>query len=94
MAYFALIYDVVDDFVTRRAPYRPAHLEAVRAAHARGDIAIAGAIGDPPSGALLIFSGDSPEAAESFAQADPYVVQGLVTGWRVLPWTVVVGQAG
>lgn len=93
MAYFALVYDVVDDFVNRRTPHRPLHLDAVRAGHARGEIVMAGATGDPPSGALLIFRGDGPDAAETFAQADPYVVQGLVTGWRVLPWTVVVGQA-
>lgn len=94
MAYFALMYDVVDDFVTRRAPFRTAHLDAVREAQARGDIAIAGAVGDPPSGALLVFRGDGPQAAEAFAQADPYVLQGLVTRWRVLTWHVVVGQAG
>ena len=92
MGYFALIYDVGDDFVSRRQPFRPVHLEAVTAAHARGDIVMAGAIGDPPAGALLIFRGDGPQAAEAFATADPYVVQGLVTKWRVLPWTVVVGQ--
>jgi uncharacterized protein YciI len=30
-------------------------------------------------------------AAEAFAAADPYVRNGLVTSWRVRPWTVVVG---
>jgi hypothetical protein len=24
--------------------------------------------------------------------ADPYVSNGLVTGWRVRPWTTVVGE--
>jgi hypothetical protein len=28
--YFALLYDVVDDFVERRAPYREAHLASSR----------------------------------------------------------------
>jgi uncharacterized protein len=91
VGYFALLYDVVDDFVTRRQPFRPVHLAAVEAAHARGEIVMAGALGDPPSGALLIFHGEDPQAATAFAAADPYVVQGLVTEWRVLPWTVVVG---
>jgi uncharacterized protein len=91
MAYFALIYDVVESFGDRRTPYRPVHLEQVREAHARGEIVIAGALGDPPSGALLVFRADSPDIARAFAEADPYVRNGLVTNWRVVPWNVVVG---
>jgi uncharacterized protein YciI len=30
------------------------------------------------------------EAVEGFAAADPYVVNGVATGWRVEPWNVVV----
>ena len=41
---------------------------------------------------MLLFSGDSPAAAEAFAKADPYVVNGIVTKWRVRPWTTVVGR--
>jgi uncharacterized protein len=54
---------------------------------------MAGALGDPPDGALLLFRGDTPEVAEHFARADPYVMRGLVTGWRVRRWNVVVGDA-
>jgi uncharacterized protein len=28
-----------------------------------------------------------------FARADPYVKNGLVTRWRVRPWTTVVGPS-
>ena len=91
MAYFALMYDVVDDMVNRRAPYRPAHLDCLRDAKARGDLVMAGAIGDPVSGALIVFRGESPDIAATFAEADPYVRHGLVTKWRVIPWHVVVG---
>jgi uncharacterized protein YciI len=52
---------------------------------------MAGAVGDPPDGALLVFRSDSPAVAEAFARRDPYVVQGLVTRWKVKPWTVVAG---
>lgn len=91
MAYFALFYDVVDDMINRRVPYRPAHLEHVRAAHGRGEVVMGGAIGDPPSGALIVFQTASARVVEDFAAADPYVLNGLVTAWRVMPWTVVVG---
>jgi uncharacterized protein YciI len=50
---------------------------------------MAGALGDPPSGGLLIFNGDDPAPAERFAETDPYVENGVVTAWRVEPWTVV-----
>jgi uncharacterized protein YciI len=39
-----------------------------------------------------MFTGDSPEVAERFAKADPYVTQGLVQNWLVRPWTTVVGK--
>jgi uncharacterized protein len=92
MNYYALEYSVVDDFINRRAPYRPPHLQLVRDAHARGDVLLAGAVGDPPDGVLMIFRGDSPHVVEDFAQNDPYVTNGLVTSWRVRPWNVVVGR--
>jgi uncharacterized protein YciI len=40
----------------------------------------------------LLFEGDSPAAAEAFARADPYVLSGLVAGWRVREWMTVVGE--
>jgi uncharacterized protein YciI len=40
---------------------------------------------------VLLFVGDSPAAAEAFAEADPYVRGGLVTRWRVREWATVVG---
>ena len=33
MPFFALFYDVVENFVERRAPFREEHLGLVRAAH-------------------------------------------------------------
>ena len=94
MNYYALQYEVVDDFGNRRTPYRPEHLRLVTEAHNRGEMPIAGALGDPPDGALLIFRGASPSVAEDFARNDPYVQKGLVTRWRVRQWNVVVGQQG
>ena len=93
MNYFALLYDFLDvpDFVEKRAPFREEHLRRVREAHAAGHIVMAGALGVPPTGALLIFRGDAPTAAEAFAREDPYVLQQLVTRWQVKPWSVVIG---
>ena len=38
------------------------------------------------------FKGDSPKVAEDFANADPYVLNGVIKSWRVREWTTVVGD--
>lgn len=91
MPYFALTYEVVDDFVNKRTPFRPAHLQEVRAAHQRGELVMAGALADPAE-ALLIFRVSDKSVVETFATNDPYVTSGIVKSWRVRPWNVVVGQ--
>ena len=89
--YHILLYDVVDDYIERRAPLREAHLELARQAHARGELVMAGAFVDPVDGAALVFTGDDRSVAERFAHNDPYVRAGLVTDWRVRTWNVVIG---
>ena len=89
--HYLLIYDVVPDYVERRAPLRAAHLAHARQAMARGELVLGGALANPPDGAVLLFRADSPDAAERFAKADPYVLKGLVTRWRVREWTTVIG---
>jgi uncharacterized protein len=92
MKHYLLFYDVVSDFLERRAPLRAAHLAHARRARDRGELVLAGALADPVDGAVLLFRAPSPGAAESFARADPYVTNGLVTAWRVREWTTVVGD--
>ena len=91
MPYFALMYEVVEDFVNKRTPFRPAHLQEVRDAHQRGELVMAGALAEPAE-ALLVFRVADRSVVEKFATNDPYVKSGLVKNWRVRPWTVVVGQ--
>jgi uncharacterized protein len=86
-----LQYDVVDDYVERRAPYRDQHLTLAQEAHHRGELLLAGAFAHPADGAALVFKVDDVSAVERFVQNDPYVKSGLVTAWRVREWTVVVG---
>jgi uncharacterized protein YciI len=91
MAYFALFYHVVDRFVERRTPFRELHLAQAQRATERGELVLAGALADPADTALLVFRGESPDAARHFAETDPYVLNGLVERWEVRPWNVVVG---
>jgi len=87
--HYLLFYEVVPNYIERRAPFRAEHLELVRAAKERGDIVLAGALATPPDGAVLVFQGETPAAAEAFATADPYVINGVVTRWYVREWMVV-----
>jgi uncharacterized protein YciI len=90
--HFLLIYDLAPDYLARRGEFRNEHLRLAWDAQQRGEIVIAGALADPADQAVLLFIGDSPDAAERFARADPYVTHGLVKQWRVRPWTTVIGR--
>lgn len=89
--HYLLFYDVSPDYLERRGEFREEHLRLAWDANARGELILAGALGEPVDGTMLLFRGDSPEAAERFAAADPYVRNGLVVRWRVRPWMTVVG---
>jgi uncharacterized protein YciI len=93
MNYYALFYDVVDDFVSHRTPYREEHLRLAREAHRRGELLLAGAFSEPADRALLVFRASDRSVAEAFARTDPYVTHGLVARWEVRAWTVVIGNA-
>ncbi len=90
--HYLLEYDTAPDYMERRGAFRSRHLDLARAAEARGELVLGGAVGDPVEGALLLFRGEGPEVAEAFARADPYVRNGLVTRWQVRPWHTVVGK--
>ncbi|HXZ80710.1 MAG TPA: YciI-like protein [Terriglobales bacterium] len=89
--HYLLFYEVADDYVSRRAQFRAAHLEKAWKSSERGELVLGGALANPVDGAVLLFRGDSPEVAESFARADPYVTSGAVKRWYVREWTTVVG---
>jgi uncharacterized protein YciI len=92
MPYFVLFYETADNYVEKRAPYRSQHLELARAANARGELLLAGALADPPDRAVLIFRTPDKATVEAFARRDPYVLNGAIKRWEVRPWTVVIGN--
>lgn len=90
--HYLLMYDLAADHLARRPEFREEHLRLARAAHAGGELVLAGALEEPADQAVLFFAGDSPEAAGQFARSDPYVRHGLVRAWRIRPWMTVVGD--
>lgn len=91
MKYYALIYYLVQDYLTRRASFRNQHLRLAQQANRRGELLLAGAFSDPADRALLVFHVAEPSVIEEFIRTDPYVVNKLVTRWEIRPWTVAVG---
>ncbi len=85
-----LEYSLADDYLERRAALRDEHLALARAARERGELLLAGALPDPYDRALLVWTAERA-VVERFAEHDPYVVEGLVTGWTVREWNVVIG---
>lgn len=90
--HYLLFYELVDDYLDRRAEFRSQHLAMAWDSSDRGGLELAGALANPADTAILLFRGDSPAIAEEFAKSDPYVLNGLVKRWYVREWTTVVGE--
>jgi uncharacterized protein YciI len=90
MKHFLLTYTLAPDYLERRPEFRGAHLALAKAAAARGELLLGGPL-DPPEEAVLLFVGEDASAAEAFAASDPYVINDIVTAWRLRGWTTVVG---
>jgi uncharacterized protein YciI len=91
--HFVLMYELVSDYVTRRAPLRAAHLALAQASVERDELQLGGALVEEPLG-LLLFKAETAELVERFAAQDPYVVHGVVKAYRIREWAVAVGRLG
>ncbi|HAP36533.1 MAG TPA: hypothetical protein DCQ28_11550 [Bacteroidetes bacterium] len=93
MNYYALLYDVVNDYVVRRAEFRDEHLRLANEANKRGELLLGGAFTDPADRTLLVFHVNDKSSIEEFVKHDPYVINGLVKRWEIRHWNVVIGSA-
>jgi len=93
MKHFLLFYDYVPDYLERRKAHRASHFAYVKPFVERGEMVLAGACTDegPPIG-VLMFKVAERRSVEDFARADPYVLYGVTTAWRVREWTTVAGR--
>jgi uncharacterized protein YciI len=91
MPHHLLVYELAPDYLERRGAFRDTHLALAWGAADDGALILGGAVGDPVESALLLFA--AADQARAFAEADPYVREGLVRSWRVVPWATVVGPA-
>jgi uncharacterized protein YciI len=84
----AMLYEVSGEGLARAMTHFAAHRARLDEFHARGVMLMAGPLGNPPEGALGIFT--TREAAEEFIQGDPFVTNGVVSGWRIVDWNEVL----
>ncbi len=89
--YFLLTYDLTADYLTKREAFRDAHLKHAMTFVEQGYLCLGGALQSPASQALLVFKAKDTQVVEDFAKQDPYVLNGLVTQWRINEWNIVVG---
>ncbi|CAO1667216.1 MULTISPECIES: YciI family protein [Salinicola] len=96
---YAIISDDVDDSLEKRLSVRPAHVERLEALKDEGRLVLAGphpAIdSDNPgeagfSGSLIVAEFESLEAAQRWADADPYVAAGVYSQVQVKPFKRVL----
>ncbi len=92
-SYFMLTYEVVENYVELRKPFREEHLAKAREATVAGQLILGGALMEPCDKAVLIFRAPSEAIVEDFVRADPYVLNGLVRSWTIRKWNVVAGSA-
>lgn len=93
MTHLVLEYTLADDYPERRPEFRAAHLALLERCVERGELVLAGALADPFDKALFVWTEGAEQAATAFVEADPYVANGLVTGWALRTWNTVIGTA-
>ena len=82
---FVLLYESADDIAAKAPAQFPAHKVRLDEFHARGDLLMVGAFGDPQrEGSMAIFR--TREAAEEFVADDPFVLNGVVRAWQIRLW--------
>lgn len=96
---YAIISEDVPDSGPKRASARPRHLERLSQLKEQGRLILAGphpAIDSPDpgpagfTGSLVVAEFESLEAAQTWADADPYVAAGVYAGVTVKPFKLVL----
>ncbi|NHZ36005.1 YciI-like protein [Massilia rubra] len=90
--HYLLCYELAPDYLETRGKYRSEHLKLAWEAQERGELIMGGAFSDPADMSVLFFQSESPAVVEAFAKADPYLLHGVVTGYKVRQWNTVVGK--
>ena len=87
---FVLFYESSDDVATKAPAHVPAHRARLEEFHNQGSLILVGVFGDPQTqGSMAVFT--TREAAEEFVRDDPFVLNGVVSGWEIREWHELFG---
>lgn len=82
---YVVLYTSADNVLTRAAEHFPAHKARLDEFHARGELLMVGAFGDPErEGSMAIFR--TREGAAQFVAGDPFVLNGVVKEYEIRDW--------
>jgi uncharacterized protein YciI len=84
---YVLSYESADDVRAKAPPHFAAHKARWKEFLDQGTLLMIGTFSDL-EGSMAVFS--SREAAEEFAQSDPFVLHGVVRSWRVREWNEAI----
>ena len=97
--WYAIVSEDVENSLSKRQTARPAHLERLETLKSEGRLLVAGPFpaidsetpGDAGfTGSLVIAEFDSLEAAQAWADADPYIEAGVYKDVMVKPYKKVL----
>jgi uncharacterized protein YciI len=89
MRKYVLFYESAHDVRSKAPLHFPAHLARWKEFQDRGTLLMIGTFADPQEeGSMAIFT--TREAAEAFARADPFVLNGVVRRWSIREWNEAI----
>lgn len=83
-----MFYETAPEGLALAMQHFPAHRARLDEFHKRGVLLMAGPYGNPPVGAIGVFT--SREAAEEFVKGDPFVLNGVVARHHFHDWNEVL----
>lgn len=86
---YVLFYQSTPETRAKARENFPAHRKRVDEFHARGDMLMVGLFTNEDA-AMSVFR--TREAAEEFAADDPFVVNGVVSEWRISEWNEILAD--
>ena len=86
---YVLLYESADDVAAKAPAHLDAHVARWRRFQEDGALLMVGTFADPQrDGSMSVFT--TREAALEFAAGDPFVLEGVVRGYRVLEWNEAI----
>ena len=83
--YAVAFYQSAPDVAAKAQAHFPAHKARLDQFHAAGDLLMVGTFGDPQTqGSMAVFT--SREAAGTFIEGDPFVLNGVVLSHEIRDW--------